>query len=121
MTNYTNNYIKPVWRRAVVHAELIGSETACAEGITAHNQAPVLALCRLLVSAGHDPDRPLEVYRGYMLALRVHTIGEGARLTVRDDNRGTPRFAAYRPGPDKRPRLACGGSSPVAQTLVAAE
>lgn len=109
------------FRRAIVRAELIGSDRATAAGITAHGQAPVLALCRQLVAADIDPDRPLNAYRGDMLALRVRSIGEGARLTVRDDNRGTPRFVAYRPGPDKEPRLACGGSSPIAQNLVAAE
>jgi hypothetical protein len=44
--------------------------------------APVPALCRALVVAGHDPHRPLHVYRGHVLALVVGSIGDGARLRV---------------------------------------
>jgi hypothetical protein len=46
-----------------IRAEIIG--TICtALGITAHGSAPVLALCRKLVEAGHDPATPLEAWRG---------------------------------------------------------
>src|SRR5262245_10107645 len=75
-----------------LYAKLIGDDTCTATGIT----APALALCRQLLAAGLDPDQALEVYRGATLALRIRSIGEGAPLTVRDDNRGTPRFVAYR-------------------------
>lgn len=52
------------------------------EGTIARGSAPVLALCRALIKAGHDPAKPLEAWRGDTLALRVRTIGEGARLRV---------------------------------------
>ena len=50
--------------------------------------APVLALCRELVEAGHDPTCQLHVYRNGALALRVRSIGEAARLTIRGDGVG---------------------------------
>jgi hypothetical protein len=59
-------------------AELVGSERCTALGITARSTAPVLALCRALIEAGQDPDRPLRAYRGDVLCLRVHSIGKGA-------------------------------------------
>ena len=65
-----------------IRGELIGSDRCSALGITAKGHAPVLALCRLLIEAGHHPARPLEVYRGEVLCLRVRSIGEAARLRV---------------------------------------
>jgi hypothetical protein len=102
-----------------LYAELIGSDTCTAVGITARSHAPALALCRQLLAAGLDPDQALEVYRNGTLSLRIRSIGEGARLTVKDDNRGTPRFIAYRAGPDERGHGACGDASPVRQSGVA--
>jgi hypothetical protein len=95
-----------------VRAELARDDTCTALGIIAHANAPVLALCRRLIEAGHDPARPLEAYRGATLCLRVRSIGEAACLTVKDDNRGTPRFAAYRPGPAEGGDGASGEASP---------
>lgn len=77
-------------------AELIGSDCCCVLGITARTTTPVLALCRRLVEAGHDPNRPLHAYRGDTLCLRVHSIGKGAQLTVEDDRRGRPRLRRWR-------------------------
>ena len=45
-------------------AELVGSNASTAAGITVVDHAPVLALCRALVTAGQDPNRPLHAYRG---------------------------------------------------------
>ena len=70
-----------------IRAELIGSDVARACGIVAHNGAPILELCRLLVVAGHDPDQPLEAWRGDTLALTVRSIGQAAALEV--DGRGS--------------------------------
>jgi hypothetical protein len=81
-----------------IHAALIGSNCCQALGVTARGYAPVLDLCRALVAAGHDPRRPLHAYRGDVLALKVRSIGEGARLTVREDRAG-PRFVAWEPFP----------------------
>jgi hypothetical protein len=69
-----------------IEAEIIGS-TECrardrARGITVRSSSPVLALCRALVGAGYDPGRPLHVYRGETLALKVRSIGEGAKLRI---------------------------------------
>src|SRR5262249_43728765 len=79
-----------------IFAELIGSNTCTAAGITVVDRAPVLALCRALVTAGQDPNRPLHAYRGDALCLRVRSIGEGARLTMEDERRGRPRLRRWR-------------------------
>jgi hypothetical protein len=63
-----------------------------------HGAAPVLALCRKLIEAGHDPATPLEAWRGAILCLRIRSIGEGAQLTVQDSKTGRPRFLRWREG-----------------------
>jgi hypothetical protein len=73
-------------------AELYGSDTCTALGITVHSPSPVLALCRKLVDTDHDPATPLDVYRGDTLALRVKSIGAAARLRVSQDKTGRPIF-----------------------------
>jgi hypothetical protein len=78
-----------------LRAELSGSTICSAAGQVAIGHTPVLALCRELIEAGHDPSTPIEVYRGGTLALRICSIGEGARLTV-DEHNGT-RFAKWKP------------------------
>jgi hypothetical protein len=77
-----------------IRADLIGSSQAIAGGITVSGRhAPVLALCRALIEAGHDPAMPLEAYRDATLCLRIRSIGEGAKLTVKESTRdGQPRF-----------------------------
>jgi hypothetical protein len=65
-----------------IRATLIASNCCEALGITGRGYTPVLALCRALVGAGHDPRRPLHAYRGHVLALVVRSIGDGARLRV---------------------------------------
>jgi hypothetical protein len=72
----------------LITAQLIGSDTATALGITATSSTPVLELCRRLLVAGHAASTPLHAYRGETLSLRVRSIGEGARLRVRGDGRG---------------------------------
>src|SRR6516162_508718 len=77
-----------------VIAELVGDDCCrCQEidaAVTAN--APVLAMCRQLLATGVDPDRPLRVYRRGALALKVRSIREGARLTVKIAGNGTPIF-----------------------------
>jgi hypothetical protein len=75
-----------------IHGELIGDDRAVALGIEAQSSAAVLALCRALVTAGHDPTTRMEVYRGPMLALVVRSIGEAAALDVVDG-----RFQKWHP------------------------
>jgi len=71
-----------------IPAALIGSDRCEAGGISVCGAAPVLALCRKLVSAGHDPERPLHAYRGNVLALRMRSIGEAAQLAIAGDGVG---------------------------------
>jgi hypothetical protein len=78
-----------------------GASSCSAEGITATGNAPVLALCRKLLDAGFDPDRPLDAYRANVLAIRVRSIGAGAALTVEENKRGT-KFATFRPWSDSQ-------------------
>ena len=91
-----------------IRAELTGDDTATAASITVTGNAPVLVLCRHLLEAGHDLATCLQAWRGSILSLTVRSIGEGAKLTVRDDRHGVPRFVAYRPGPAGRGREGCG-------------
>jgi len=95
----TSNAIDPR-RLPALCADLVGSNICTAPGIIARSYAPVLALCRRLIEAGIDPDRPLHVYRGDTLALVVRSIAEGARLAVGDNRLGHPRFVRYRPRSD---------------------
>jgi hypothetical protein len=91
-----------------LRAELIGTDHAAALGIEAHGPSPVLALCRALVEAGHDPATPLLAYRNNTLALRVRSIGEAAHLEVNGDGTGF------------RPAAKPGRASPVRQNGRAA-
>jgi hypothetical protein len=86
----------PTKNAQAIVAELIGSNTCTAAGITVVDHAPMLALCRALVTAGQDSNRPLHAYRGHVLCLCVRSIGEGARLTVEDDRHGRPRLRRWR-------------------------
>ena len=95
-----------------LRAELSGSTICSAAGQVAIGHTPVLALCRELIEAGHDPSTPLNVYRGDALALRIRSIGEAARLTV-DEHNGT-RFAKW------KPFCRSAGSPRIAQNPVAA-
>jgi len=91
--------IRPTPTLQAIRAALIGTETCKAAGITAHGSAPVLALCRRLVAAGHDPGTPLEAWRGDVLALRVRSIGEAARLRVATHSVGFERDPECTGGP----------------------
>ena len=71
-----------------IRAELVGSDTCTALGITVTSSSPVLGLCRQLVEAGHDPSTPLEAYRGETPALRVKSIGQAAGLEVNSGGKG---------------------------------
>jgi hypothetical protein len=80
----------------VIEAELTDSTECSARGLTVRGPAPVLALCRGLLGAGYDPRRPLHLYRGQVLVLKVRSIGEGAKLTVTDTH-GRPRLRRMPP------------------------
>jgi hypothetical protein len=78
----------------VVRSELTGDDTCSALGFTAKSFSPVLALCRQLVEAGHDPSMPLEAWRGDVLCLRVRSIGEAAGLEINPRGTGFRRASA---------------------------
>ena len=90
----------------MIRANITGSDRCQAEGIAVRGAAPVLAMCRKLLDAGYDPARPLHAYRGDALALKVRSIGEGAKLTVNESR--APRFIRWKPFPvvEGSPRIA---------------
>jgi hypothetical protein len=88
--------------RKAIRADLAGSDTCIALGLAINSSSPVLALCRALIEAGHDPATPLEAYRGDVLCLRVGSIGEGARLEVNAKGNGFIARRAVRPRPSVR-------------------
>ena len=67
---------------------IVGTDQCEALGHKVRASAPLLALCRELIEAGHDPGRRLDVYRGDVLVLGVRSIGEVARLSIRGDGVG---------------------------------
>lgn len=84
-----------------ISCTLIGSNTAQAADIVARGHSPVFDLCRKLVAAGHDPASPMECYRGDMLCLRIRTIGEGAKLTIRETATDGPRVVRWKAFPSR--------------------
>jgi len=93
----------------LIRAELIGSDRCSAAGLTASGHAPVLALARLLIDAGHNPVTPLEVWRGDRVCLHVRSIGEAARLRVASHGVGFEVVSERTAGPpvsSDAPRLA---------------
>jgi hypothetical protein len=69
----------------IIRADIVGNNNATACNITAKGRTPILTLCHALLRAGHDPASPLHCYRGDVLALTIATIGDGAKLTVKED------------------------------------
>jgi hypothetical protein len=51
---------------------------------------------RKLLEAGFEDSRPLHCYRGDGLAMRISSIGWGAKYTVEDNPYGTPVLRRYR-------------------------
>jgi hypothetical protein len=66
--------------RQVIRAELHGSSSCTAEGLTVKSPSPVIGLCKALVDAGVDPATPLEAWRGDVMCLRVPSIGGAVQL-----------------------------------------
>ena len=88
-------------------AELTGSDTCAAAGITVTAYAPALVLCRSLIAAGMSPDQAMECWRGSTLALRIRSIGEAAGLEIAGDGVGFRR--ARQPDAGLPARLNGGG------------
>lgn len=83
-----------------IRAELQGSDTCHALGHTGSGKTPIFDLCRKLILAGQDPRLPLECFRGDTLALAVHSIGEGAELTIHEPVNGSaPKVARWKANP----------------------
>jgi len=78
----------------IVRAVLTDDDTCSALGLTVCSSSPVLALCRKLVKAGHDPSLPLEAWRGDTLAIRIRSIGEAAQLEVNGEGAGFRQHAS---------------------------
>jgi hypothetical protein len=68
--------------QAAIRADLIADDSCSALGMTVRGFAPVLALCRLLVEAGHHPATPLEAWRGDVPCIRIRSIGAAAALRI---------------------------------------
>jgi hypothetical protein len=66
----------------VIRAEIVGADQCHAEGHRVRGAAPVLAICRKLIAAGLNPDRPLHAYRNTNLCLVIRCIGEAAQFVV---------------------------------------
>ena len=81
--------------QAPIACQIIGSDRCVYGGLVVKHNAPVLAMCRKLIEAGYDPERPLEAHRGDTLCLRISSVGYGAKFTVKDDRRGTPVLRRY--------------------------
>ena len=67
-----------------LRVELVGA-TGCrcaVAGLYACATSPIIEMCRLLVSAGYDLGTKLVCFRGGMLSMTVHGIGQPMRLTV---------------------------------------
>ena len=73
-------------------ARLHGSDRCEALGITVRDYAPLMAPCRSLVEAGINSRIRFDVFRGRTFSLRVRSIREAARLTVKPGLNGRPRF-----------------------------
>jgi hypothetical protein len=84
---------------SVIIAQLVGSDIAVFDNITGRG---ALDLCRRLIVAGVDPDAELHCYRDGVIALRIKSVGAGAKLTVHETASGGPRFSTWRPFPAAR-------------------
>jgi hypothetical protein len=98
---------KPATRKPqapyAIRAELIGSDTCTAAGITARGS--LLVLCRLLVQAGFNRDQPLHAHRGATLCLVVCSIGVAAGLEINTKGTGFIRHRAVRAASPMRQNL----------------
>ena len=93
----------PEFLQAAVVAELTGSDTCAALGVTAVSATPILVLCRKLIEAGHGPDRPLHAYRGETLCIVVRSIGEASALEINSHGSGFVRLRGRRTAPPAAP------------------
>jgi hypothetical protein len=100
-------------RPQAIQAELHGADRCEALGISVIDRTPILALCRSLIAAGADPNAGMTVCRGGNVAVRVHSLGAGAGLTVSEEDNRPPRFKHWKPRDvgEGAPRIARDGFS----------
>src|SRR5215813_13950707 len=92
----------PKRRLRPILAQLIKSDRCSTEGLEVRGNAPALAMCRKLIEAGYDPDRPLLCFRGETLAMKISSIAYGARYSVSEPSTGSGvRLVPYSNGPQK--------------------
>ena len=88
--------------RQPIIAQFIKSNICTAEGLEVRANGPGLAMCRKLLEADYDPDRPLHCFRGDTLAMKISSIAYGARYSVSEPSTGSGvRLAPYSEGPKK--------------------
>ena len=92
----------PKGRLKPILAQFIKSDRCTAEGLEVRANAPGLGMCRKLLEAGYDPDRPLHCYRGETLAMKISSISYGAKYSVSEPSTGSGvRLVPYSDGPQK--------------------
>src|SRR6516164_1518125 len=92
----------PKGRLKPILAQFIKSDRCSAEGLEVRASAPGLAMCRKLLEAGYDPDRPLHCFRGETLAMKISSIAYGARYSVSEPSTGSGvRPVPFSEGPKK--------------------
>jgi hypothetical protein len=80
-----------------IHGTSRGTTAANAEGLSVKAASgPALALCRKLLGAGFDPNRPLHCYRAATLCLAVSSIGWDAGHTIAETPTGNLGLRRYR-------------------------
>src|SRR5215468_5665615 len=79
----------PKGRLIPIRAQFIKSDRRSAEGLEVRANAPGLAMCRKLLEAGYDPDRPLHCFWGETLAIKISSIAYGARYSVSEPSTGS--------------------------------
>ncbi len=78
-------------RPPVIRIELTGNYTALAEGVVVDYEkrsrgAPICALARKLVEAGHDPDTEVHIYRNGTLCFQPIPLWRWAILMVKESD-----------------------------------
>jgi hypothetical protein len=76
----------------------MGPDRCTAEGLEVKANAPGLAMCRRLLEAGFENSRPLHCYRGEELAMKISSIGWGAKYAIEEGPNG-PKLRKWKPVP----------------------
>jgi hypothetical protein len=82
--------VVPIADRPGRYAVHLAGRLLCVDASTPHLEA-----ARALLVLGHSPRAILVTRRGDVVSLRS-TVGAAARLEVRDDNQGRPKFRRWK-------------------------